>query len=99
MPDGRQPDAVIECAGRVAEGQGHAIDEYSQPLGGLTRTPPPKQDCTRQRQQYAGAMTPGADGLTKVKEIHPVASPVGQVLPKPTVTGTPRNVDSSESSS
>ena len=65
---------MVEGTGRIAEGQAQAVDEQAQPLREDTAGTAPEQQGAGQRQQQSGAVTPGADGLAKVKEVHAVPS-------------------------
>ncbi len=64
---------MVEGTGRIADGQAKSINVLGKLLPTVAGAPPPEEERAGQRQHQAGAVTPGTDGLAKLKDSH--ASP------------------------
>jgi hypothetical protein len=73
---GGESDAMIEGTGQITEDQADAVYEKAEPFSTVTGAPPPEENRPRYRQDEASAVTPGAEGLTKLKELHVASSVV-----------------------
>ena len=77
---GGQSDAMIEGTGQIAEDQAKAVDEEAELLSTVAGASPPEEQRARQRQDQAGAVAPGTEGLAKLKELHVASSVVSWAM-------------------